>query len=106
MSGELIESIEDRFKEYNKEKNYKGQVDQLKATINNNFKKMLKCRHNIELMEFHNTKNEAPSCLDFDKFPCPFLDSDVEFVDKYNELIKSFQTSTIKFIIDFLHDKE
>ena len=51
------------------------------------------------LLEIHTQKETTPSTLFYNRFPKPFFRDNQPFLDKYNDLIKEFQYSSLRLII-------
>jgi hypothetical protein len=68
-------------------------------TISFNFEKMLKAKHHINIMRLHIDNETSPTSLFFNRFPQPFFIHDEEYIERYNNRIKTFQLDVMNDII-------
>ena len=70
-----------------------------------NLRRLHKKENAKKIFELHLSSNSAPKQLHFFNFPVPYLDTDKEFVDSHNELIKEFQINSMKSSINRLNEQ-
>jgi hypothetical protein len=64
--------------------------------------KMLRFKNHLTLFELHTDKKTTPHSLFFCRFPEPFFNKDLEFIEKYNIIIEKVQSEIMKLIVDTL----
>ncbi len=70
-------------------------IEQTKIKLSRLFKRLQHKEISKRVFEFHTQNGTVPDKLDFNRFPRPFLDQDIIFVEEYNKLIKEFQEKII-----------
>ena len=73
--------------------------------IKKNFNKKLRYNFHVNQFEKHLQNSTCPQSLNYDRFPIPFLQDDENFVNKYNQLIETFQRDTMALCIESLRER-
>jgi hypothetical protein len=76
-----------------------------KDFISSLYDKLLRYENHVKIFTTHLENNTTPSALFYNKFPEPFLNDDVEYVQKYNNLIAVFQAEAIILSKSFLEKR-
>jgi len=74
-----------------------------KDFLNRLINKKLRYKNHINIINTHQNNQTTPSSLFFNKFPKPFLNDDIAFVEDYNKLVREFQTKSLNLISNSLN---
>jgi hypothetical protein len=74
-----------------------------KDFLNRLINKKLRYTNHINIISTHQSNQTTPSSLFFNKFPKPFLNDDIAFVEDYNKLVREFQTKSLSLISNSLN---
>jgi hypothetical protein len=105
MNMPIIYDIKNNIKNNQKnidDKNRNQIIESNKNSLFVDIKKVLRANNNINIMKTHISNDTAPQCLNYNRFPLPFLYHNKDYVDNYNSLIGKFQKEIMNFNIDAL----
>jgi len=75
-------------------------IERQQQDMSNTYNKILRKKNDIQIFATHAKRKTTPAELCHKKFPRPFLQHDVIFVDKYNILIDRFQTEIMNLAME------